>query len=103
MDSGASNMMFVSREMFIEYTLIASQVGDSAKAVDGGFKIVGEGSVIQWYQVDGKECTVTYTRALHTPALNANLISISALIELDSPPHSVMAKELFVRLMELSY
>ena len=78
MDSGVSDTMFVSREMFVEYTLIASWVGDSAKAVDGGFEIVGEGSVIQQYQVDGKECTVTYTCALHTPALNANLISISA-------------------------
>src|SRR6202522_4787996 len=26
----------------------------------------------------GKECKVTYTRALHMPSLNANLISISA-------------------------
>ena len=49
MDSGASDTMFVSREMFVKYTLIASQVGDSAKVVDGGFKIVGEGSVIQRY------------------------------------------------------
>ena len=46
--------------------------------MDGEFEIVGEGSVIQQYQVDGKECTVTYTCALHTPALNTNLISISA-------------------------
>jgi hypothetical protein len=70
--------MFVSREMFEEYTPIESRVGDSAKAIGGGFEIVGEGNVVQRYQVNGKECKVTYTRALHTPSLNANLISISA-------------------------
>ena len=78
MDSGMSNTMFVSREMFTEYMLTASWVGDSAKSVDRGFKIVSEGNVIQQYCVNGKECTVTYTCALHIPALNANLISISA-------------------------
>ena len=70
--------MFVSREMFTEYTPIVSRVGDSAKAVDGGFEIIGEGKVIQQYRVNREECTITYTRALHTPALNANLISVSA-------------------------
>src|SRR6202522_4065472 len=78
MDSGASDTMFVSREMFDEYTPIESRVGDSAKAIGGGFKIVGEGNIVQRYQVNGKECKVTYMRALHTPSLNANLISISA-------------------------
>ena len=78
MDSGASNTMFISRNAFNEYTLIASQVGDSAKAIGGGFEIVGEGNIIQHYQVNGQEQTITYTRALHTPSLNANLISISA-------------------------
>ena len=53
-------------------------MGDSAKAVDGNFEIVGEGKVIQRSLVDGKEKDITYTRALHTPSLNANLISISA-------------------------
>jgi hypothetical protein len=79
MDSGASDTMFVSREAFTNYTPIASRVGDSAKAEDGNFDIVGEGSVRQRYRIDGKEREVTYTRALHTPTLNANLISVSAL------------------------
>ena len=79
MDSGASDTMFVSRESFTEYKPIPPRVGDSAKAVDGGFEIVGEGSVVQKYRVDGKEKSVTYTRALHTPTLNANLISVGAL------------------------
>jgi hypothetical protein len=48
------------------------------KAVDGNFEIVGEGKVVQCYMVEGKEKKITYTRALHTPTLNANLISISA-------------------------
>ena len=79
MDSGASDTMFVSKEAFTEYKPIAPRVGDSAKAVDGGFEIVGEGSVVQKYRVDGKEKSITYTRALHTPTLNANLISVGAL------------------------
>ena len=78
MDSGASDTMFVSKDAFTEYKPITPRVGDSAKAVDGNFEIIGEGSVIQRYQVDGKERDVTYTRALHTPTLNANLVSVSA-------------------------
>jgi transposase InsO family protein len=79
MDSGASDTMFVSKDSFTDYRPIEPRVGDSAKAIDGGFEIVGEGSVIQKYRVDGKEKSVTYTRALHTPTLNANLISVGAL------------------------
>ena len=56
-----------------------TRVGDSAKATDGNFEIVGEGNVIQWYDVNGKERKVTYTCALHAPTLNANLVLISAL------------------------
>ena len=78
MDSGASDTMFVSRDAFVEYKVIPPRTGDSAKADDGNFDIVGEGTVIQRYLVDGKEKKVTYTRALHTPTLNANLISVSA-------------------------
>jgi hypothetical protein len=79
MDSGASNTMFVSRDSFTEYKSVTPRVGDSAKAENGTFEIVGEGSVVQNYHVDGKEQKITYTRALHTPTLNANLVSISAL------------------------
>jgi GAG-pre-integrase domain len=78
MNLGASDTMFVSKEMFTEYKPTVSRVGDSAKAVDGGFEILGKGNIVQRYQVNGKECSITYTRALHTPALNANLISISS-------------------------
>ena len=72
MDSGANNTMFVLREAFTKYKPITLQVGDSTKAIGGGFEIVGEGNVVQRYQVNGRECTVTYTHTLHTPALNAN-------------------------------
>jgi hypothetical protein len=78
MDSAASDTMFVSRDTFLNYTS-TSRVGDSAKADDGSFEIVGEGTVVQRYRVDGKDREITYTRALHTPALNANLVSVSAL------------------------
>src|SRR6266498_4600622 len=78
MDSGASDTMFISRNAFIEYRPITLWTGDSAKAVDGNFEIVGEGKVIQCYMVEGKEKKITYTHALHTPTLNMNLISISA-------------------------
>jgi hypothetical protein len=80
LDSGASDTMFVSKDAFTEYKSLSTRVGDSAKADDGGFDIVGEGSVKQRYKIlDGNERDITYTRALHTPTLNANLISISAL------------------------
>jgi hypothetical protein len=78
MDSGASDTMFVSRDAFIEYVQTVPRTGDSAKAKDGDFDIIREGRVVQQYLVDGKEKSITYTRALHTPTLNANLISVSA-------------------------
>ncbi len=78
MDSGASNMMFVSRDTFIDYKSTAPRTGNSAKAEDGNFDIVGEGRVVQHYLIDGKAKNITYTCALHTPSLNANLISVSA-------------------------
>jgi len=40
-DSGASDTMFVLRDAFGEYTTVTRHSGDSAKAVDGGFDIVG--------------------------------------------------------------
>jgi hypothetical protein len=79
MDSGASDTMFIERTSFSEYKAIEPRMGSSAKASGGKFEIVGEGSVTQRYKVDSKERTVTYTRALHTPSLNANLVSVSAL------------------------
>lgn len=79
LDSGASDTMFVSKEVFTDYQPLSSRVGDSAKATDGNFEIIGEGNVVQRYNVNGKERKITYTRALHTPTLNANLVSISAL------------------------
>ena len=71
--------MFVSKDAFTEYKAVTTRVGDSAKATDGNFEIVGEGNVIQRYDVDGRERKITYTCALHAPTLNANLVSISAL------------------------
>ena len=49
------------------------------KAVEGNFDIIGEGNVVQRYKVDGRERDITYTRALHAPTLNANLVSVGAL------------------------
>src|SRR5260221_11118017 len=71
-------MMFVSKDNFDTYKLTTPRSGDSAKAVDGDFEIIGEGTVVKRYLVDGKEKKLTYTRAIHTPTLNANLISVSA-------------------------
>ena len=76
-DSGASDTMFVSKDDFDTYKTMPPRSGDSAKAVDGDFEIIGEGTVIKRYLVDGKEKKITYTRAIHTPTLNANLISVS--------------------------
>lgn len=79
MDSGASDTMFVWRDSFNNYVPLSACIGNSVKAEGGSFEIIGEGSVVQWYKVDGKEKEITYTCALHTPSLSANLISISAL------------------------
>ena len=68
-DSGASDTMFVSRGDFSTYRLTPPRSGDSAKAIDGNFEIVGEGTVVKRYLVEGKERRLTYTRA----TLNANL------------------------------
>jgi len=77
-DSGASDTMFVSRGDFDDYKSMPPCSGDSAKAVDGDFEIIGEGTVIKRYLVEGREKKLTYTHAIHTPTLNANLISVSA-------------------------
>ncbi len=45
-NSGASDTMFVSRADFSAYKLTPPRSGDSAKAVDGNFDIVGEGTVV---------------------------------------------------------
>ena len=79
MDSGASDTMFISKDMFSEYKPVSTRLGDSAKAKDGGFEIVGEGNVVQRYDVEGRERNITYMRVLHMPTLNANLVSISTL------------------------
>ncbi len=55
-DSGASDTMFVSREDFSTYTSVTPRSGDSAKAIDGDFEIVGEGTVVKRYLVDGSAC-----------------------------------------------
>ena len=78
MDSGASDTMFVSRDAFAEYKPVVARVGESAKADNGGFEIIGEGNVVQRYRLEGREQEITYTRALHAPTLNANLISVGA-------------------------
>ena len=79
MDSGASDTMFILRNVFTEYKLVVTHVGDSAKAENGNFKIIREGSVTQQYQVEGKKWRITYTHALYMPTLNANLASMSTL------------------------
>jgi hypothetical protein len=71
----ASDTMFVSRREFDDYKTIPPRSGDSAKAV---FEIVGEGTVVKSYLVDGKQRKLTYTHAIHTPILNANFVSVSA-------------------------
>ena len=78
MDSGASDTMFVLKDLFAEYKPVVARVGESAKADNGSFEIIGEGNVVQRYRVEGGERDITYTRALHAPSLNANLISVSA-------------------------
>jgi hypothetical protein len=79
MDSRANNIMFVSKDAFTEYKAVAPQNGDLAKAENGGFEIISKENIVQHYQVDGKERKITYTHALYTPMLNANLVSVSVM------------------------
>jgi hypothetical protein len=44
-NSGASDTMFILRNDFNNYKLMPLHSGDSAKAVDGDFEIIGEGSL----------------------------------------------------------
>src|SRR6266542_3754828 len=46
-DSGASDTMFVSKGDFNNYKSVTPRSGDSAKAVDGDFKIIGKGTVVK--------------------------------------------------------
>ncbi len=69
--------MFILKDDFSDYKSTPPHSSDSVKAVDGDFEIIGEGTVIKCYLMDGKEKKLTYTRAIHTPTLNANLISVS--------------------------
>jgi len=69
--------MYVSKDVFVDYGTTVHRMGDSAKVKNGDFEIVGEGKVIQCYLIDGREKNITYTHALYTPTLNANLISVS--------------------------
>ena len=77
-DSGVSDTMFISRDDFNNYKLTPTCFGDSVKAVDRDFEIIGEGTVDKHYLVDGKEKKLIYTHAIHTPMLNANLMSVIA-------------------------
>ena len=94
-DLGASNTMFVSKEAFTNYRNVTPHSGDSAKAIDGGFDIVGEGTVTRRYLVDGKEKRLSYTKAIHTPTLNANLISVRGH---SGSPHTTSALPICFRL-----
>jgi hypothetical protein len=47
LDSGVSETMFISQATFTQYQPIVPRKGDSAKATDGDFEIVGEGNVTQ--------------------------------------------------------
>ena len=77
MDSGASDTMFILKASFNDYKATPPCSSDSAKAVGGEFEIVGEGNVTKSYLVNGKEKRITYTRAIQTLTLNANLVSVS--------------------------
>ena len=59
LDSGASNTMFISKDAFTNYKPVVPRKGDSAKAKDGDFEIIGEGNVVQRYQVEGKDRQIT--------------------------------------------
>jgi hypothetical protein len=61
LNSGASDTMFVARDAFMTYQKTTPCSGDSAKAINGDFEIIGEGTVVKKYFIHGKARTITYT------------------------------------------
>lgn len=47
LDSGVSDMMFMSKDSFVDYTPILSCIGELAKATNGDFNIISEGNITQ--------------------------------------------------------
>lgn len=81
LDSGASDHCFADRNLFSSYTLLNKPVIGLGAGQDSTFQIVGTGSVIFESITDGKTRKITLDKALHTPNLRSNLISISKLGE----------------------
>ena len=104
MDSGASDTMFILRDAFTEYQSVAPRIGDSAKAIDGGFEIVGEGTAFQQYQVVMGGHMILLT---HVPFMCQHWMPTwylwVLLTKQDLPPHSEMGKGLFSEWMGLLY
>ncbi|PBK84043.1 hypothetical protein ARMGADRAFT_1088744 [Armillaria gallica] len=79
MDSGASDYFFHNHEDFTEYTLVAFHTGSSAMERKGTFEILGQGTAMKMFRLDGKNIKLTFKNVLHSLSLAANVISVSAL------------------------
>ncbi|KAF5390764.1 hypothetical protein D9757_004415 [Collybiopsis confluens] len=76
-DSGASDHFFRDRSNFITYTP-CSQDCQSSEA-NTTLAVIGYGKAIKTFTHNGKDITVTFDRALHTPNVSSDLVSISKL------------------------
>ncbi|CAK5279307.1 unnamed protein product [Mycena citricolor] len=81
LDSGTSNHCFTNRSDFSSYVL-QLQTGQAAPVGEAGtFKILGKGTVIKEFMVGESIHRLTFSDALHTPDLHANLVSVGQLDE----------------------
>ena len=75
-DSGASDHCFVDQEVFSEYKPLTSPREGHSASVGGIFCIVSHGVVKRTVKMRHGTSELVFKRALHTPDLAANLISV---------------------------
>ncbi|KAF5369735.1 hypothetical protein D9757_011985 [Collybiopsis confluens] len=76
-DSGASDHFFKNRSDFVTY-MPCSQTCQSSEA-STTLKVIGYGQATKTFVHNGKDITITFDHALHTPNISSDLISISKL------------------------
>lgn len=75
-NSGATDHCFVNQGAFYEYETLDTPKNSQSALVEGVFYIVSQGTVQRTVQTKDKMSKLVFCRALHTPDLATNLISI---------------------------
>ena len=75
-NSGASDHCFVERHAFSDYEALSAPREGQSAPVGGLFRIIGQGTVKKVVKTAAGTSELVFCRALHTPDLAANLISV---------------------------